>query len=94
MITLEHTSLEHFSFGDNPDDQFYLLINRKLNPNPIDTDKLKRINPLSFENVLNDMGCIMMLSGDEVDELARRGDIDKKNLHASLFEVAKREGVL
>ena len=94
MITLDNTSLEYFSFGDNPDDEFYLLINTKLNPDPIDIERLKRISPTSFEHVLNDMGCIMMLDGHEVNELVRRGDADRENLHASLFEVAKREGIL
>jgi len=49
---------------------------------------------MKFNQVLNDMGCILMLNGIEVTELCMRGELDNDNLHESMFELAKTEGVL
>ncbi|MFN1835519.1 hypothetical protein AB2B38_009680 [Balneola sp. MJW-20] len=94
MLKLKDTGLEEFSFGDDPDDMFYLLINRKVSPDGIDLDKLRLADPRNFDHTLENMGCILMLNGDEMDELVRRGELDKKNLHESLFELAAREGLI
>ncbi|MBO6523056.1 MAG: hypothetical protein JJ971_04460 [Balneolaceae bacterium] len=94
MLTLNDTSLETFSFGDKDEDLFYILINLSKNPDGIDLAKLSVADPRRFDAVLNEMGCLLMLSGQEVNELVNRGDADKQNLHKSLFELAKQEGIL
>ena len=94
MLTLEHTELQNFSFGNNPEDKYYLLINTKINPVGIDLAKLSNADPTKFDAVLTEMGCILMLSGEEMAELIRRGQVDDKNMHATLFELAKIEGMI
>lgn len=94
MLKLEDTGLEEFSFGDNPDDLFYILVNKKISPEGINVDKLSKADPRKFDSILNEMGCILMLNGLEVTELCMRGELDNDNLHESLFELAEDEGML
>lgn len=94
MLNLKDTGLEEFSFGEETDDKFYVLVNKKISPNGIDVEKLSKADPMKFNQVLNDMGCILMLNGIEVAELCMRGDLDNDNLHESMFELAKDEGIL
>lgn len=94
MLKLEDTGLEEFSFGDAPDDLFYILVNKKISPDGIDVDKLSKADPRKFDAVLNEMGCIIMLNGVEVTELCMRGELDNENLHESLFELAENEEML
>jgi len=94
MRTISDTSLETFQFGNNPEDRYYLLIDIVRNPNGVDLAKLANADPRSFDAVLADMGCILMLSGDEVQELIRRGDVDEQEKHESLFSLARAEGLI
>jgi hypothetical protein len=94
MPDLKDTGLEEFSFGDDPDDLFYILVNKKVSPNGIDVDKLSKADPRKFDSVLSEMGCVLMLNGLEVTELCMRGDLDNENLHESMFELAKKEGII
>jgi hypothetical protein len=94
MLTLDDTELQSFSFGNNPEDKYYLLINTKINPVGIDLAKLSNADPRRFDAVLEEMGCVLMLSGEEMDELVRRGSVDDENMHATLYDLAKAEGVI
>ncbi|MEO1023747.1 MAG: hypothetical protein AAFW89_14485 [Bacteroidota bacterium] len=94
MLQLNDTGLEEFSFGDADDDRFILLVNKTISPEGIDFEKLRLTDPRKFDSVLERMGCILMLNGEEIRELERRGEIDTNHLHASLFELAKQEGLL
>lgn len=94
MLKPEETGLEEFAFGNTREDIFYLLINKNISPDGVDINKLRLGNPRNFDTLLADMGCIIMLSGTEIDELARRGEINAKNLHQSLYELAVREGFI
>lgn len=94
MPTIKDTGLEEFSFGDNSDDKFYVLVNKKISTDGIDVDKLSKANPMKFDSILNEMGCILMLNGLEVAELCMRGELDNENLHESMFELAKDEGII
>lgn len=94
MLNLKDTGLEEFSFGEETDDKFYVLVNKKISPDGIDVEKLSKADPMKFNQVLNDMGCILMLNGIEVAELCMRGDLDNDNLHESMFDLAKDEGIL
>ncbi len=93
MLTLKDTGLEEFSFGEDADDQFYILVNKKISPEGIDVDKLSKADPRTFDAILNEMGCLVMLNGLEVAELCMRGELDNENLHESIFELAKDEGL-
>ena len=94
MLKLKDTGLEEFSFGDASDDKFYVLVNKKVSPDGIDVEKLSKADPRNFDATLSDMGCILMLNGIEVAELCMRGDLDNENLHESMFELAKEEGII
>lgn len=94
MRTVSDTSLETFQFGDKPEDKYYLLIDLIKNENGIDLARLTNADPRMFDTVLNEMGCVLMLSGDEMGELIRRGDVAEGDMHASLFKLAQNEGLL
>lgn len=94
MLNLDQTELQTFSFGNDPDDKYYILLNLVVNPVGIDLVKLSNADPRHFDATLKEMGCILMLSGDEINELVRRGDADRENLHESLFDLAKQEGII
>ena len=94
MLALEQTRLETFNFGNEINDTFYVLVNALHNPNGIALSKLAMANPARFDAALNEMGCLLMLTGEEVQELVNRGELDYDSLHQSIFEIAKREGML
>jgi hypothetical protein len=94
MLKLKETGLEEFSFGDGADDQFYVLVNKKISPDGIDVKKLGKASPMKFDQVLNEMGCVLMLNGLEVAELCMRGELDNENLHESMYDLAKEEGII
>jgi len=90
----EQTKLETFSFGDSPEDRFYILVNLKSNPEGLNLDKLKLADPRKFDQLLTQMGCILMLSGDELNELIRRKAVNPNALHQSVYELARKEGFI
>ncbi len=94
MLTLNDTSLETFRFGDSEEDQYYILINISKNPEGVNLGKLAMADPRRFDAVLNEMGCLLMLSGTEIRELSNRGDVQKEQLHESLFKLARQQGLL
>lgn len=102
MLNKDDTKLEIFGFGseggkegeDDTADNFYCLVNIKKNPEGIDLEKLSLADPRKFDEVLNRMGCILLLRGDEIDELIRRGEIEDADLHGELYELAVKEGFI
>lgn len=94
MILIEQTGIEELSFGDSKEDIFHVLVNKKVSPNGIDLDKLRLADPRNFDAALTAAGCIIMLNEIEIDELARRGELNPKKLHQSLYDLAEQEGLL
>lgn len=96
MLEKEDTKLEIFGFGEDESDEdnFYCLVNTQKSPDGIDLEKLSMADPRKFDEVLDEMGCILLLRGDEVEELISRGDITDSNLHKSIYELAVEEGVI
>ena len=94
MLTKDDTKLEIFGFGEEEDDNFYCLVNISKNPDGIDLEKLSMADPRTFDETLNEMGCILLLRGDEVEELIERGDISDADLHKSLYDLAVDEGII
>lgn len=94
MLKKEDTKLEIFGFGDDADDNFYCLVNIKKSPEGIDLEKLSSADPRKFDEVLNEMGCILLLRGDELEELISRGAITDSDLHASIYQLAVDEGII
>ncbi len=94
MRTVSDTALESYQFGNKPEDTYYLLIDLVRNPNGVDITRLANADPRMFDSVLSDMGCVLMLSGDEMEELIRRGNVDEEDKHGSLFNLAQAEGLI
>ncbi|HEX6983181.1 MAG TPA: hypothetical protein VF181_10510 [Balneolaceae bacterium] len=97
MLKKEDTKLEIFAFGDDGssnDDNFYCLVNLTKSPDGMDLKKLSMADPRTFDETLNKMGCILMLRGDEVEELIKRGDITDSDLHQSLYDLAVEEKII
>ncbi len=94
MLELNETSLETFTFGDADVDKYYILINLRTNSDGVDLQRLASTDPRYFDDILSKMGCLLMLTGVEIHELLSRGELDSKNLHESLFNLAKKEGVI
>lgn len=94
MLKKDDTKLEIFGFGDEKQDNFYCLVNLEKSPEGIDLEKLSNADPRKFDEVLNSMGCILLLQGDEVEELIKREDITKANLHEGLYDLAVEEGII
>lgn len=95
MLEKEDTKLEIFGFGDEEEeDNFYCLVNLKKSPEGIDLKKLSMADPRKFDEALNNMGCILLLRGDEVEELIKRGDITDSDLHQSLYDLAVEEEII
>ncbi|MEX1063053.1 MAG: hypothetical protein WEC12_05575 [Balneolaceae bacterium] len=90
----EDTKLDIFSFGDDPGDKFYCLVDCRINPEGLDVDRMKLADPRNFDRMLSDMGCIAMLTEQEVNELDRRGELSMENIHTDLFEICKKEGII
>lgn len=98
MLKKDETKLEIIGFGEEDDsdktDTFYCLVNLRKSPDGIDLKKLSLADPRNFDQALERMGCILLLRGDEVEELIKRGDIADADIHTSLYELAKREDII
>lgn len=94
MLTKDDTKLEIFGFGEEREDIFYCLVNLQQSPEGIDLKKLSMADPRRFDDMLNDMGCLLMLTGEEMDELIRREELSDEDLHKSLYELAVREEII
>ncbi|NBV31142.1 MAG: hypothetical protein DA446_01535 [Bacteroidetes bacterium] len=86
--------LDVISFGELPEDQFFCLMDVRLSPEPLDVDRIRLTDPRNFDQKLRDAGCLMMFTGDEVEELAGRGELNRDALEDSLIRLAKSEGML
>jgi hypothetical protein len=96
MLQQDDTKLEIFGFGDenNEEDTFYCLVNTKKSPDGIDLEKLSNADPRKFDEALNEMGCILLLRGDEIEELISREAITDTDLQKSLYDLAVDEGII
>ena len=94
MLDKDDTKLEIFGFGNDDEDTFYALVNLKKSPDGIDLEKLSHADPRKFDEVLSGMGCLLLLRGDEVEELINRGDITDSDLHKNIYELAVEEGII
>lgn len=91
---MKETLLEVIEFGDEPEDTFYCLVDKEVSPDGLDVSSLKLSDPRNFDQALRDSGCLMMFTGEEMQELINRGDVDSENMHESLVAVAVKEGLL
>jgi len=91
---MKKTLLDVIEFGKEPQDTFYCLVDAEISPNGIDVSRLRFSDPRNFDDNLRESGCLMMFTGNEIEELISRGDIDQENIHNSLVRLAQQEGIL
>lgn len=94
MLDKEDTKLEVFGFGNDDSDKFYALVNLVKSPDGIDLEKLSLTDPRTFDEELDRMGCILLLRGDEVEELINREDMKTSDLHEGIYNLAVQEGII
>jgi hypothetical protein len=94
MLSKDNTKLEIFGFGEDDEDNFYCLVNLTKSPDGIDLKKLSMADPRNFDEALNKQGCILLLRGDEVEELIERDEITDSDLHQSIYDLAVREEII
>lgn len=93
-MTLDETKLEIFRFGESAEDIFYCLVDLRVSPDGLDLKKLRLTSPRDIDLMFRETGCITMLTGQEVEVLASRGEIRMEDLHTSLFELCVTEGLI
>jgi len=93
-LPFNKTALQVIEFGNLPEDKFYCLINLNISPNGMNVEKLRLTDPRNFDLRFRESGCLLMFTEDEIDELIRRKDVDNEFIHKSLFELARREGII
>lgn len=93
-MKIDQTILQEIEFGADRADKYYCLIDQKVSPAGLNIDKMRLTDPRNIDLQFREAGCLMMMTGDEVDELIRRGDLQNSDLHQSLFELALREGII
>lgn len=91
---MNNTILEIIEFGDKPEDIFYCLVDTTVSPDGLDVSSLKLSDPRNFDQVLKENGCLMMFTGDEIESLISRGDVDRDEIHESLVRLAVAEGMI
>ena len=90
----DQTTLQVFEFGDTPEDTFYCLVDLRVSPNGMDVEKMRLSDPRNIDLQFRENGCLLMLNGEEVEEILRRGDATRENLHESIYQLASEEGIV
>lgn len=93
-MKIDQTILQEIEFGTDRADVYYCLVDQKVSSAGLSVDKMRLTDPRNIDLQFRQAGCLMMMTGDEVDELIRRGDLQKSDLHQSLFELALHEGII
>lgn len=93
-MKLKNTRLQKIEFGEKPADRYYCLIDLKVSPDGLDIEKMRLTDPRNIDREFRNQGVLMMFTGEEIESLMNRGDLDRENLHESLYRLALEEGVI
>lgn len=93
-MKLQDTTFQKIEFGTEPSDCYYCLVDARVSPSGLDIEKMRLTDPRNIDLQFREAGCLMMLTGEELEELIRRGEINDKQIHKSLFRLAVNEGVI
>ncbi len=93
-MKLEDTSLQKIEFGPEPSDCFYCLVNLNVSPSGLNIKKMRLTDPRNIDHQFREAGCLMMFTGNEMEELISRGEIKEDEIHQSLYRLAVNEGVI
>ncbi|MFO7798962.1 MAG: hypothetical protein R6V22_04280 [Rhodohalobacter sp.] len=93
-MKIDQTTLQIFEFGDTAEDTFYCLVDLRVSPNGMNVEKMRLSDPRNIDLQFRENGCLLMLNGEEIEEIIRRGDANRDNLHKSLYQLASEEGIV
>lgn len=93
-MKLQQTIFQKIEFGSEPSDCYYCLIDSGVSPNGLSIEKMRLTDPRNIDLQFRQAGCLMMFTGEEIEELIRRGEVDSDKIHQSLFKLAIKEGVI
>lgn len=93
-MKFNQTRLQKISFGDAPSDNYYCLIDKRISPDGMDVTKLKLSDPRNIDQEFKNSGCLLMFTGDEIESLIDRGEIERDHLHSSLYKMAVNGGMI
>ncbi len=93
-VKQDQTFLQKIEFGEEPEDIYYCLIDKKISPDGLNVDKMRLTDPRNIDRQFREQGCLLMFTGDEIASLINRGELDAENLHQSLFETAVKENII
>ncbi|MEX0686228.1 MAG: hypothetical protein WD267_05220 [Balneolales bacterium] len=93
MLKKEHTKLEVFGFSDQPEDKFYCLLDTSNKSAGIDIKKLSSTKPEKLDEALNKMGCLVLLSNNDINNRLDLKGLEHDELHDRLFNWASEEGM-
>lgn len=93
-VKQDQTFLQKIEFGEEPEDIYYCLIDKKISPDGLNVEKMRLTDPRNIDRQFREQGCLLMFTGDEIASLINRGELDAENLHQSLFETAVKENII
>lgn len=93
-MKFKNTKLQKIEFGADPADQYYCLIDLNVSPDGLDINKMRLTDPRNIDREFRNHGVLMMFTGEEIESLINRGDLDRESLHESLYQLALEEGVI
>jgi len=93
-MKMKQTTFQEVNFGPERSDVYYCLIDQKVSPDGLNLEKMRLTDPRNIDLQFREAGCLLMMTGEEIDELMNRGELKKDDLHQSLFELAVREGII
>lgn len=93
-MKFKDTKLQRIDFGDEPQDQYYCLIDLRISPDGLTIEEMRLTDPRNIDREFRNQGVLMIFTGDEIESLIKRGDLDRESLHESLYNLALEEGVI
>lgn len=93
-MKFKDTTLQRIGFGEEPADQYYCLVDLNVSPDGLDLTKMRLTDPRNIDEEFRQQGMLMMFTGEEIESLINRGDLDRTDLHNSLYQLALDENVI
>ena len=94
MVQFEDTKLEIIGFGEAKEDIFYFLVDLNVSPDGIDAEKLSQTDPRELDDELDKMGCLLMITGEDLESFLEEENITETNLHKAIYEKAVEEQII
>lgn len=93
-MKIDQTVLQEIDFGPDRSDKYFCLVDKNISPGGLNIEKMRLTDPRNIDLQFREAGCLLMMTGEEVDELIHRKELNKEQLHHSLYDLAIREGVI